>query len=287
MDSSFVSAWNDYEITDAGDGEKLERWGAVTVIRPDPQIIWHPNKNKSLWRADMRYIRSKSGGGHWETLSKTPDKWHISYNSIKFIIKPTDFKHMGLFPEQAANWEWAERLIKNSGRPIRVLNLFGYTGGATVSCIKAGATVTHVDAAKGMNVWAKDNMSLNALKPCRIITDDVYKFVVREKRRGNFYDAIIMDPPSYGRGPSGEVWKLENRLYDLVAACIKILSTKPLFFLLNTYTTGFTAIAAENVLRLALEDKGIKGEVKSGSLALFIKESRLILPCGITARCEF
>jgi len=282
--SAFVSdRWKDYEILDAGDGEKLERWGAVTVVRPDPQIIWPRTKPDSLWLSrDMHYHRSKSGGGQWEFISpktKTPAQWTVAYEGLSFIIRPTDFKHMGLFPEQAANWDWAAKLIQNAGRKVRVLNLFGYTGGATVCCLNAGADVTHIDAAKGMNQWAKDNIKAAGFE-CRVITDDVYKFVQREQRRGNTYDAIILDPPSYGRGPNGEVWKLEDRLYGLLRHCSAILSEQPLFVLLNTYTTGFTATAAENVLRLAVGG----GRISSAPLGLPIGDSKLILPCGMTVR---
>ena len=283
----FISdKWKDYKIIDAGGGEKLERWGSAIVVRPDPQAIWPRTKPDAAWqRCHMHYHRSKSGGGRWEHQKKAPsgEGWTINYGDAVFNIKPTDFKHMGLFPEQADNWEWVMGLIK---KPVRVLNLFGYTGGATVCCLKAGAEVTHVDAAKGMNQWAKDNIKSSGLndRVCRIMTDDVYKFVQREQRRGSYYDGIIMDPPSYGRGPSGEVWKLENRLYDLVRNCTQILSKEPLFMLLNTYTTGFTAIAAENVMKLALAGNG--GNFSSGPLGLPIGDTGLILPCGTTVRWQ-
>ena len=281
--------WQDYQILDAGDGEKLERWGNITVVRPDPQIIWPKSLPKSEWRnCHMHYYRSKSGGGSWEHIKKAPSQWTIDYEGLTFNIRPTDFKHMGLFPEQADNWKWASDLIRSAGRPIRVLNLFGYTGGATVCCLNAGANLTHVDAAKGMNQWAKDNIKSSNLedKPCRILTDDVYKFVQREQRRGSFYDAIILDPPSYGRGPSGEVWKLENLLYDLLQHCAAILTDKPLFMLLNTYTTGFTATAAENVLKMALRHKGMWGKFESGPLVLPVGDSGIVLPCGSSVRWE-
>lgn len=305
----FISdKWQDYRIIDAGDGEKLERWGPVIVVRPDPQIIWPRMKPESVWqKRHMHYYRSKSGGGRWEQklpsavktnrlaatssdigeLSKC--RWTIAYKDLTFNIRPTDFKHMGLFPEQAANWDWVMDLIKKAKRQVRVLNLFGYTGAATVCCLCAGADVTHVDAAKGMNVWAKDNIKASSIKgqTCRIMTDDVYKFVRRELRRGSFYDGIMLDPPSYGRGPSGEIWKIENRLYDLLNCCADILSDRPLFMLLNTYTTGFTATAAENVLRLALKKRQLTGKITGGSLGLPIGDSELILPCGISVRCTF
>ena len=288
--STFISdQWHDYQIIDAGDGEKLERWGSVIAARPDPQIIWPRMQPDHVWqKCHMHYHRSKSGGGHWEHTKKASAHWTVAYNDLTFNIRPTDFKHMGLFPEQAANWEWAGELIKNAKRPVRVLNLFGYTGGATVCCLEAGAAVTHVDAAKGMNQWAKDNIKASGLEalPCRILTDDVYKFVQRELRRGSFYDGIIMDPPSYGRGPSGEVWKLENKLYDLVRHCVAILSDNPLFMLLNTYTTGFTATAAENVVKLALGQRQFTGSVIGGPLGLPIANSKLILPCGTSVRWQ-
>ena len=288
---TFISdKWRDYQIIDAGNSEKLERWGSVVVVRPDPQIIWPRLESNEIWQqCHMHYHRSKSGGGHWEYNKKAPAHWTVAYGNLTFNIRPTDFKHMGLFPEQAANWEWARRRIKNANRPIRILNLFGYTGGATVCCLQAGAVVTHVDAAKGMNQWAKDNIKASGLegRPCRILTDDVHKFVQREQRRGSLYDGIIMDPPSYGRGPSGEVWKLENKLYGLVRHCVSILSDKPLFILLNTYTTGFTSTAAENVVKLALGQRQFTGRVTSGPLGLPITNSKLILPCGMSVRWEY
>ena len=283
--------WRDYRIIDAGDGEKLERWGHITVIRPDPQIVW-PRLKPDMWRdCHMHYHRSKDGGGRWQYVKKA-DKWTVSYGDLTFNIRPTDFKHMGLFPEQAANWDWMAGIIKgakDAGRPVRVLNLFGYTGGATCCCLRAGAEVTHVDAAKGMNQWAKENIAASGLTSlkCRILTDDVYKFVQREKRRGSFYDGIVMDPPSYGRGPSGEVWKIENRLYDLLCACVEILSERALFMLLNTYTTGFTGAAAENVMKLAFGSVLGEREISttSGPLGLPIGDSDLVLPCGVSVRC--
>ena len=290
MNHSFISHhWRDYQIIDAGDGEKLERWGPITVVRPDPQIIWPKMLPEAAWKqCHMHYHRSKSGGGQWDHIKKTPPQWTVAYDNLTFIIRPTDFKHMGLFPEQAANWEWVNKLIKKAGRPIRILNLFGYTGGATVCCLNAGAKVTHVDAAKGMNQWAKDNIKTSGLadQACRVLTDDVYKFVQREQRRGSFYDGIIMDPPSYGRGPSGEIWKLEHKLYDLIRYCTAILSEAPLFMLLNTYTTGFTATAAENVVKLALKEHQFTGQITSGTLELPIGDSGLALPCGISVRWQ-
>ena len=287
----FISdKWQDYQIIDAGNGEKLERWGPVVVARPDPQIIWPCMKPQSTWDTrHMHYHRSKSGGGHWEHIKKTPVQWTMAYGKLTFNIRPTDFKHLGLFPEQATNWEWAADLIKKAKRQIKVLNLFAYTGAATASCLQAGAYVTHIDASKGITKWAKDNINSSEIenKNCRIMVDDVYKFVLREQRRGNYYDGIMMDPPSYGRGPSGEVWKLENRLFDLLCNCTKLLSDRPLFMLLNTYTTGFTATAAENVLKYALSKHRLVGDVTSDTLALPISDSDLLLPCGATVRCRF
>ncbi|MCL1989229.1 MAG: class I SAM-dependent methyltransferase [Firmicutes bacterium] len=281
--------WLDYKILDAGQGEKLENWGNITTIRPDPQVIWERNNPKIWQNYHMHYHRSKSGGGSWQTAKQAPSHWKINYNNLTFSIKPTDFKHMGLFPEQASNWNWLMNTIKLHKKPVRILNLFGYTGGATVACISAGAKVTHVDAAKGMNQWAKENIRLSSLHemPYRIFTDDVHKFVKREQRRESFYEGIILDPPSYGRGPSGEIWKLEERLYNLIENCIALLSENPLFVLLNTYTTGFTAIAAENVLKMAVAKAGKKisqAAINSGTLALPIANSNLILPCGNSVR---
>ena len=299
MEGVFLSdKWVDYQLIDAGDGEKLEHWGGITVIRPDPQIIWPKNysdakahKLNAAWQnAHMHYHRSKSGGGKWETLKKAATNWTVAYNGMTFNIRPTDFKHMGLFPEQAANWDWAINLINGENRPIRVLNLFGYTGGATVACLKARAEVTHVDAAKGMNQWAKENIRLSGLSEMkiRILTDDVFKFVQREARRGNKYDAIIMDPPSYGRGPSGEVWKLENRLYELICQCVDLLSDKPLFMLVNTYTAGFTHTATENILKMTFSQAGYaQPRIKGGALGLPIANCNLILPCGTCVRVKF
>ncbi|EPZ53283.1 hypothetical protein H477_5046 [[Clostridium] sordellii ATCC 9714] len=229
--------WKDYELIDMGNGEKLERWGNVVLRRPDPQVMWPIAEEKGLWKTPHgHYHRSSRGGGQWEHKKKYPEKWTISYKNLKFNISPTGFKHTGLFPEQAANWDWAMDKIQNAGRPIKVLNLFAYTGGATVACAYAGAEVCHVDASKGMVTWAKENLHTSGLqdRKVRFIVDDVVKFVEREIRRGNKYDAIIMDPPSYGRGPKGEVWQIEDKLYGLVELCTKVLSDKPLFFLINS-----------------------------------------------------
>lgn len=278
--------WNQYNLIDASNGERLEKWGKVTVIRPDPQAVWNTPKTNPLWNnADARYIRSSSGGGQWEFYKKLPDSWKIEQAGLTFKIKPMNFKHMGLFPEQLTNWEWFQDLIAKSDREINVLNLFAYTGGATVACAKAGAKVCHVDASKGMVAHAKENAVLSGLKdhPIRYIIDDCVKFVNREIRRGNKYDAIIMDPPSYGRGPSGEVWKIETELYNLVTLCSQVLSDRPLFFLLNSYTTGLSGYTMENVLRLILGEK-FQGEFSSDEIGIPTKDGGLILPCGCSAR---
>ena len=250
--------WKDFEVLDTADYEKLERWGDYFLIRPDPQVIWKESGNSNLWhKADARYQRSSSGGGNWDFNKKLPEKWQVSYEKLKFYVKPMGFKHTGLFPEQATNWDFIIDKIKNANRQINVLNLFAYTGGATVAAAFAGATVCHVDASKGMVSWAKENLELSGLSnsPVRFIVDDVIKFVQREKRRGKTYDAIIMDPPSYGRGPSGEIWKLEDELFNLVIECIEIMSDNPLFFIINSYTTGFSATVIGNILKLTMGKK--------------------------------
>lgn len=269
--------WKDFEVIATGKGEKLERWGKVKLLRPDPQIIWGEKLNER--DADAHYLRSESGGGKWKYINKIPEEWTIGWRSLKFLIKPMGFKHTGLFPEQATNWDMMIDLIKNAKRPINVLNLFGYTGGATVACASAGASVTHVDAAKNMVERCKQNAKASGLQdaPIRYIVDDCFKFVEREIRRGKKYDAIIMDPPSYGRGTNGEVWKLEENIADFVNLCTKVLTDKPLFVLINSYTTGLGATAMENILRVAL--KGNKGEYTSYEVGLPTKEG-LILPCG-------
>lgn len=281
--------WKEYELIDAANGEKLESWNKFLLRRPDPQAIWSVKSEKSLWtKTDATYHRSKSGGGKWEFFNKKmPENWHIHYRTLTFNIKPMGFKHTGLFPEQAVNWDWFSDLIKNANRPISVLNLFAYTGGATVAALSAGASVCHVDASKGMVTWAKENVNSSGLseKPVRYIVDDVVKFVQREGRRGRKYDAIIMDPPSYGRGPSGEVWKIEDELYPLIEECIKILSDKPLFFLINSYTTGLSAQILTNVLTLTIKSK-FGGTVTADEVGLPIQSSKLILPCGISGRWQ-
>jgi len=279
--------WKDYEILDMADGEKLERWGDIILIRPDPQIIW---KNKSFpekWKtANATYVRSNTGGGMWKYNKKVPASWKIKYKDLTFNIKPMGFKHTGLFPEQAVNWDWMIDKIKSAKREINVLNLFAYTGGATVACSYAGAKVVHVDSSKGMVTWAKENAETSGLKdkPIRYIVDDVRKFVEREIRRGNKYDAIIMDPPSYGRGKNGEVWQFENNISDLVNLCKQVLSDKPLFFLINSYTTGISSRVLEDILYLELDRKD--GKLSSGEIGLPMKDSKLVLPCGIYGRWE-
>ena len=280
--------WKDYELIDMGNGEKLERWGNYVLRRPDPQVVWPMEAEWSLWKNPHgHYHRSNKGGGQWEHKKKYPEQWTISYKDLKFHIKPTGFKHTGLFPEQAANWEWSMDKIRNAKRPIKVLNLFAYTGGATVACASAGASVCHVDSSKGMVTWAKENITSSGLaeRPVRYIIDDVVKFVNREIRRGNKYDAIIMDPPSYGRGANGEVWQFENNIYDLVELCTNVLSDNPLFFLINSYTTGISSKVLENILNLTV-NKEHNGKVSSGEIGLPMENSKLVLPCGIYGRWE-
>ena len=278
--------WTDYELIDCGRGEKLERWGDQLLVRPDPQAIWNTPRTHPGWKHPHgRYARSSSGGGQWEKKDM-PERWTIRYGGLTFNIKPMNFKHTGLFPEQAANWDFAQEQIRRAGRPIRVLNLFAYTGGATVACAAAGASVCHVDAARGMVSWARENQALSGLldKPVRWIVDDCRKFVEREIRRGSFYDAVIMDPPSYGRGPGGEVWKLEDSVYDLVDLCAGVLTQNPLFFAINSYTTGLSPAVMEYILgtTVARRFPG-RGETSSGEIGLPVRESGYVLPCGATA----
>ncbi|MDO4543660.1 MAG: class I SAM-dependent methyltransferase [Clostridia bacterium] len=270
--------WKDYEILDAGNGDKLERWGSFTLLRPDPQAVWTMEKSP----CDAVYLRSKSGGGHWEFARPLPESWQIKYKDLSFIVRPTGFKHTGLFPEQATNWDWMRSRIREHGAPVKVLNLFAYTGGATCAALREGAEVCHVDAAKGIVAWAKDNVAACKLsdRPVRYIVDDCVKFVKREIRRNNRYDAIIMDPPSYGRGPTGEMWKIEDDLFSLVSDCAKLLSDKPCFFLLNSYTTGLAPSVLKNVLSLALPE----GDCISDEVGLPIRRGGLCLPCGASAR---
>ncbi len=281
--------WKDYKLMDASGGEKLEYWGKYLLLRPEPQAVWDVKLNDSLWnRIDAHYHRSSSGGGSWEYKSKKlPEKWTVSYEDLTFNIKPMGFKHTGLFPEQAANWDWFSELIKKSGRSIRVLNLFAYTGGATVAALAAGAQVVHVDASKGMVTWAKENVMSSGLgeKPVRYIVDDVKKFVAREARRKREYDAIIMDPPTYGRGPSGELWKIEDELFELVCDCMKIMSDNPLFFLINSYTTGLCQTIISNILKLTVE-KQYGGTVSADEIGIPVQGTDIILPCGLSGRWE-
>lgn len=280
--------WVDYECIDAGNGEKLERWGNVILRRPDPQAMWYTDDYSKWKKVDGFYHRSKSGGGNWEFFSKLDEFWTINYKELTFKVSPTGFKHTGLFPEQAVNWDFMMDKIKNSNRKIKVLNLFSYTGGATMACSKVGADVVQVDASKGMTEWAKENMRLSHLEnnSIRFIVDDCLKFVQREARRGNKYDAIVMDPPSYGRGPNKEVWKFEENIYKLIEACIEILSDKPLFFLINSYTTGVSAIVLENILKTTVLKKYPDGTVDSGDIGLPITNNNLVLPCGIYGRYQ-
>lgn len=283
-----ASEWKDYELIDSGSGERLERWGNYILRRPDPQIIWPLTEETEIWKkADARYLRSRSGGGNWEYRQRIPERWKISFGDLRFFIEPTGFKHTGLFPEQAVNWSWIINKIHSESRSVNVLNLFAYTGGATVAAAYAGAEVCHVDAAKGMVAWAKENVELSGLKDRRVrfITDDVMKFVKREKRRGNAYDAIIMDPPSYGRGPNGEVWKIEDSLYDFINECVDVLSSKPVFFLINSYTTGFSPTVLGNILSLTVGKK-FGGQISSGEVGIPVTSSGLSLPCGIYGRWE-
>ncbi len=280
--------WKDYTVIDTSSGEKLEYWGKYSLIRPDPQVIWKTEKKNKLWKnADASYKRSKAGGGAWNE-NNLPESWVISYGDLRFLIKPMGFKHTGLFPEQAANWDWFSELIKNAGRPIKVLNLFAYTGGATVAAAKAGASVCHVDASKGMVQSAKHNAELSGLAdaPIRYIVDDCKKFIEREIRRGNKYDAIIMDPPSYGRGPTGEVWKIEEAIDDFVSLTSNILSDNPLFFLLNSYTTGLAASTMKYITDARLLTK-FRGKSEADELGLPVKDSGLALPCGSSVRVVF
>lgn len=286
-----ADGWNDYEVLDTSAGEKLERWGDYMLVRPDPQVIWNtPHKVREWKQKNGHYHRSNKGGGQWEFFD-LPEQWEISYGNLKFHLKPFHFKHTGLFPEQAVNWEWSGNLIreakkKNPGKEIKVLNLFAYTGGATVACADAGAAVTHVDASKGMVTWAKENAAASGLAnaPIRYLVDDCVKFVEREIRRGNHYDAIIMDPPSYGRGPKGEIWKIEEKIFPLVQLCTKVLADKPLFFLINSYTTGLQPAVLSYMLNLELKSR-FGGTVEADEIGLPVRGKQgLVLPCGASGR---
>lgn len=278
--------WNDYQVIDCSEGEKLERWGSYLLVRPDPQVIWDTPKTGKGWKKpNAHYHRSKKGGGEWEFFD-LPEQWTIRYEplNLTFNLKPFSFKHTGLFPEQATNWDWFSDLIKKADRPIKVLNLFAYTGGATLAAASAGASVTHVDASKGMVTWAKENAVSSGLgdAPIRWIVDDCVKFVEREIRRGNHYDAIIMDPPSYGRGPKGEIWKIEEAVYPLIKLCAKLLSDHPLFFLVNSYTTGLQPAVLHYMIQTALSD--YKGTVSAEEIGLPVVYTGLVLPCGASGR---
>ena len=279
-----VKDFKDYELLDADKGERLERWGDIILIRPDPQIIWEGKREDKRWQNPHAvYHRSSQGGGYWETIKKVPDVWSINYKDLTFRLKPMGFKHTGLFPEQAVNWDLAAELIKKADREISVLNLFAYTGGATVACLKAGAKVTHVDASKGMVQWAKENAAVSGVadKNVRWLVDDCLKFVKREIRRGNHYDAIIMDPPSYGRGPNGEVWKLEQQLSELLTETGKLLSDDAIFFFLNSYTGGLSPTILNYMVKsYVAKNKG--GEVFTDEIGLYVTDKGIILPCGNT-----
>ena len=282
--------WLDYELIDTADGERLERWGDVTLIRPDPQIIWKCEGEAPEWSsAHARYIRSSSGGGAWDYRRKLPESWQIGYGELRFMVKPTGFKHTGLFPEQAVNWDYCGELIRNAGRPVNVLNLFAYTGGATLACAAAGASVCHCDAVKGMVDWARTNAKLSKLedKPIRWIVDDANKFIKREIRRGTRYDGVILDPPSYGRGTNGEMWKLEDSIYGLMEDITQLLSDKPLFVLLNSYTTGLSASVMSYLLQMTVGRRFEGTEVISEEIGLPVKQTGLPLPCGSTAIVKF
>ncbi len=278
--------WKDYEVIDCSKGEKLERWGDYILVRPDPQVIWDtPRKEKGWHKMNAHYHRSKKGGGEWEFFD-LPQQWSIHYRSLTFQLKPFSFKHTGLFPEQAANWDWFSELIKKARRPVKVLNLFAYTGGATIAAAVAGASVTHVDASKGMVTWAKENAASSGLAdaPIRWIVDDCVKFVEREIRRGNHYDAIIMDPPSYGRGPKGEIWKIEESIHPLVKLCAQLLVDRPLFFLINSYTTGLQPAVLSYLIGTEL--KRFPGKVTADEIGLPVSSNGLTLPCGASGRFE-
>ena len=281
-----ASEWKDYEVLDTGDGEKLERWRDIVLRRPDPQAIW-PRQRPELWtKAVAHYHRSAKGGGEWEFFRRLPERWTVKYGELEFYVRPTGFKHTGLFPEQAVNWDWMAGLIRRAGRPVRVLNLFPYTGGATLACAAAGAKVTHVDAAKGMVQWAGENRKLAGVDETSVrwIVDDALKFVQREARRGNVYEGILMDPPSYGRGPGGEVWKLENELFGLVEACEKVLAPDALFMLINSYTTGLQPAVLNNMLTMTAA-KSRAGRVTADEIVLPVTAGG-VLPCGASGRWE-
>lgn len=279
--------WKDYEVLDTSSGEKLERWGDYLLVRPDPQVIWNtPKTNKGWKNKNGHYHRSSKGGGEWEFF-RLPNEWSIRYGELTFHLKPFSFKHTGLFPEQAANWDWFSPLIKQTGRPVKVLNLFAYTGGATLAAARAGANVTHVDASKGMVSWAKENAAASGLSeaPIRWLVDDCVKFVEREIRRGSTYDAIIMDPPSYGRGPKGEIWKIEESIFPFIELTAKILSDNPLFFLINSYTTGLQPAVLSYMINTVIVPR-FGGKVSAEEIGLPVKDNGLVLPCGASGRWQ-
>lgn len=280
-----ADGWKDYEVLDTSNGEKLERWGNYTLVRPDPQVIWHTERKHPCWeKSNGHYYRSNKGGGEW-TFNGLPDEWSISYNDLQFHLKPFKFKHTGLFPEQAVNWEWVAAIIRQARRPLKVLNLFAYTGGATLAAAKAGASVTHVDASKGMVGWAKENAASSGLAnaPIRWLVDDCVKFVEREIRRGSKYDGIILDPPSYGRGPKGEIWKIEESIYPFIELTAQILAPDAVFYLLNSYTTGLQPAVLSYLINSVIVKKA-GGHVEAAEIGLPVAESGLILPCGACGR---
>ena len=280
-----ADSWRDYELLDATNHNRLERWGSTLLIRPDPQVIWPERIQMSAYKSlNAIYNRSESGGGGWKILKKMPQEWTVSYGDLNFLVKPMGFKHTGIFPEQAVNWDYTAELIRNAGRPVKVLNLFSYTGGATVACLKAGAQVVHVDASKGMVNWAKENAAAShvADRPVRWIVDDCIKFVQREIRRGNKYDIIIMDPPSYGRGPGGEVWKLEDEVYGFVELCTEVLSDDPIMMLINSYTTGLSPAVMQYILGALVVPK-FGGKVTGSEIGLPVTQTGMVLPCGASA----
>ena len=280
-----ADGWKDYEVIDTSSGEKLERWGDYILVRPDPQVIWNTKKSDYRWHnPNGHYHRSNKGGGSWEFFD-LPEQWSVNYRNLTFQLKPFSFKHTGLFPEQAVNWDYMCDRIKGAGRPVKVLNLFAYTGGATVACAGAGASVTHVDASKGMVTWAKENAASSGLKdaPVRYLVDDCVKFVQREIRRGNHYDGIVMDPPSYGRGPGGEVWKIEEKIHELVSLCAELLSDDPLFFIINSYTTGLQPAVMAYLINIEVTRR-FGGRVSADEIGLPVSGNGLVLPCGATAR---
>ena len=283
-----ANQWKDYELIDATGGNRLERWGSTLLVRPDPQVVWKNEPVSDLWnKADAVYHRSVKGGGEWEYRRRLPQKWQISWNDLNLVVSPTGFKHTGVFPEQAVNWAWYQEKIKAAGRPIRVLNLFGYTGGATLACAQAGASVCHVDASKGIVAWARENAAASSMadRPIRWIVDDCAKFVAREIRRGSVYDGLIMDPPSYGRGPGGEIWKLEDNIYDLISLCAGVLSEKPLFVAVNSYTTGLSPAVMEYILQTTLTPK-FGGHTTCDEIGLPVSATGGVVPCGATAIWE-